>query len=297
MSKRTAVHVPAGWYADPIQVAETGMATQRRWWDGVQWTHHVEALPTPVSPSVSSATFAAVTAATGASVGSARSAAATHVASSVAASLAPTTVTPGDSARAAKSMPLHTVDPDAGLRSSSSSASTHSAMSVASAANAEAVGYEPFSYGYPRSAPVARSRTHVSGASRPPLVHTASVWLMATMPITQALLAFWVFSALPADSSTWTRVLAIAFPFVLSAALAGQDARQMTSAGHQRTAPWGVALIAPPLYLAIRGLRVMRSTGVAPWPLVVWLILQLIIVGVWFALDPAGVQALLAGLQ
>lgn len=286
MTSTTAMRVPAGWYPDPVETSTTGMATQRRWWDGTAWTHHTAALQTPVSPVVSSETVAAVTAAT-------RAEAAAVPAFSVVGS-APATVSPRESARAAENMPLHPVDPAAGLRSSGSVASARSAASPLSPANAETAGYEPFGI---RDRADARPVEPVS--ARNPLrlrVHTVSVWLMATMPLTQALLVFWVFSTLPAESSAWTRALAVAFPLVLMGALAGQDTRLMELSGHLRTAPWLTAVLAPPLYLGVRGVRVARTTGAVPWPLVVWAIAQLGVLAVWSALDPEGVRAVLAAL-
>ncbi|MBX9718728.1 MAG: DUF2510 domain-containing protein [Microbacteriaceae bacterium] len=285
MTSTTAIRVPAGWYPDPVETSTTGMATQRRWWDGTAWTHHIAALQTPVSPVVSTETLAAVTAAT-------RAEAAAVPAFSVVGS-APATVSPRESARAAENMPLHAVDPAAGLRSASP-ASSRSAASPLSPANAETAGYEPFG-----SRDRADARPVETVSARNPLrmrVHTVSVWLMATMPLTQALLVFWVFSTLPAESSAWTRALAVAFPLVLMGALAGQDTRLMELSGHLRTAPWITAVLAPPLYLGVRGVRVARTTGAVPWPLIVWAITQLGVLTIWSALDPEGVRAVLAAL-
>lgn len=282
MSTTTAIRVPAGWYPDPVETSTTGMATQRRWWDGTAWTHHTAALQTPVSPEVSTETLAAVTAA----------AAETAPAFSVVGT-APATVSPRESARAAESMPLHPIDPSAGLRSAGS-APTRSAASPLSPANAETAGYEPF-----RTRDLADLPAFDPGTARNPLrlrVHTVSVWLMATMPVTQALLVFWVFSTLPAESSAWTRALAVVFPLVLMGALAGQDTRLMELSGHLRTAPWITAVLAPPLYLGVRGVRVARATGAAPWPLVVWAVTQLGVLAAWYALDPESVQAVFRAL-
>lgn len=282
MSTSTAIRVPAGWYPDPVETSTTGVATQRRWWDGTAWTHHTAALQTPVSPEVSTETLAAATA-------SARDDA--PVFSVV--GTAPATVSPRESARAAESMPLHPVDPAAGLRSAGS-APTSSSASPLSPANAETAGYEPF-----RTRDLADLPAVDPASARNPLrmrVHTVSVWLMATMPLTQALLVFWVFSTLPAESSAWTRALAVVFPLVLMGALAGQDTRLMALSGHLRTAPWITAVLAPPLYLGVRGVRVARSTGASPWPLVVWAVTQLGVLAAWYALDPEGVQAVFRAL-
>ena len=287
MSTSTAIRVPAGWYPDPVESSTTGMTTQRRWWDGTAWTQHTAPLQTPVSPEVSTETLAAVTAAARGE---------TPVFSVVGS--APATVSPRDSARAAESMPLHPVDPAAGMRSAGS-APTGSAASPLSPANAETAGYEPFRTRDLVDAPALTAATLDPAAARNPMrlrVHTVSVWLMATMPLTQALLVFWVFSTLPAESSAWTRALAVAFPLVLMGALAGQDTRLMALSGHLRTAPWVTAVLAPPLYLGVRGVRVARATGAVPWPLVVWAVTQLGVLAAWYALDPEGVQAVFRAL-
>lgn len=280
MSTTSTVAAPAGWYADPVQAASGSAITLCRWWDGQQWTSHVATVSTPTSPMVSSAAVS--------------SAASLDTATGSITIGAPATPTPRESARAAESMPLHAVDPAAGLRAAhrrpTRSAASPLSPSALSPANAETGEYVPFA---------ARNR----GASidaravdpRNPLrlrVHTVSVWLIASMPVTQALLVFWVFSTLPAETSAWTRALAVVFPLILSAALATQDRRLMEASGHLRTAPWVAALLAPPVYLAVRGVRVARATGSRSWPLVVWLGAQLSVLTVWFMLDPAAVVEL-----
>lgn len=277
MSTTSTVAVPAGWYADPVQAASGSAITLCRWWDGRQWTSHVATISTPTSPVVSSA--------------AAPSAASLDPATGSIAIGAPATPTPRESARAAESMPLHAVDPGAGLRSAHRRPTRNAASPLSPAslspANAETGEYVPFA---------ARNRGSSIEAPavdpRNPLrlrVHTVSVWLIASMPVTQALLVFWVFSTLPAETSAWTRALAVVFPLILSAALATQDRRLMEASGHLRTAPWGAALLAPPVYLAVRGVRVARATGARSWPLVVWLSAQLSVLTVWFVLDPAAV--------
>ncbi len=277
MTNTTTVRVPAGWYPDPVTLTTSGATTQRRWWDGEAWSSHTAPFEAQ-SPALTA-------------VGS-----------------APTTVGPSDSARVAENMPLHAVSVGhryerRGVAAEVANAAPLSALSPVSSSvpfSSSSVGsagahgeYEPFAH--------RRSTEMLSNASqgangRNPLglrVHTVSIWLMATMPLTQAMLIFWVFSSLTPESSAWTRALAVALPFVLYAALAGQDTRQLETSGHLRTAPWITALLTPPVYLAIRGARVNRTTGASPWPLAVWLVVQLAVIGVWFALDPAGVLQLL----
>ena len=282
MSTSTAIRVPAGWYPDPAEIHPSGFATQRRWWDGTEWTHHTAALQTPVSPSVSNETLAAVTAA----------ARETAPALSVVRS-APATVSPRESARAAERMPLHPVNPAAGLRSVASPP-TGSVTSSERPADAEPAGFERFG-----TSDIGGLQTYNPATADNPLrlrVHTVSVWLMATMPLTQALLVFWVFSTLPAESSAWTRALAVVFPLVLMGARAGPAARLLAPPGHLRTAPWITAVLAPPLYFAVRGVRVTRATGASPWPLVVWATAQLAVLAAWYAFYPEGVQAVLNAL-
>jgi hypothetical protein len=262
-----------------VQAASGSAITLCRWWDGQQWTSHVATVSTPTSPMVSSAAVSSA-----ASLDTATATGSITIG-------APATPTPRESARAAESMPLHAVDPAAGLRAAhrrpTRSTASPLSPSALSPANAETGEYVPFA---------ARNRAASIDAravdARNPLrlrVHTVSVWLIASMPVTQALLVFWVFSTLPAETSAWTRALAVVFPLILSAALATQDRRLMEASGHLRTAPWVAALLAPPVYLAVRGVRVARATGARSWPLVVWLGAQLSVLTVWFVLDPAAV--------
>lgn len=281
MTNTTTVQVPAGWYPDPVTMTASGTATQRRWWDGVAWSTHTAPFEAP-QPNTSAGT--AATART--SVGS-----------------APTTVDASDSARIAESMPLHSVAADGYLRSQFAadirSAAPYSALSPSSSSHTQASSaapaeYEPFAN---RRRAEALERTAQRTSARNPhglRVHTASIWLMATMPVTQAMLIFWVFSSLPPESSAWTRALAVALPFVLYAALAGQDTRQLEGSGHLRTAPWIAAFLAPPLHIALRGVRVAQATGAVPWPLFVWVAAQLAVIVVWWIIDPTAAQQ---GLQ
>jgi hypothetical protein len=274
------VQVPEGWYPDPMSLTESGMATQRRWWDGTVWSRHTAPFEAPVV-AVSSSTPTAVALPVGG---------------------APTTVGPTDSARVAESMPLHPVSAEArrarGRTSADvAAAAPYSALSPATSSSVSSAAviadYEPFANrrrADSRAGHAAHATMHNPQGLR---VHTASIWLIATMPLTQALLIYWVFSSLPPESSAWTRALTVALPVILYSALASQDSRQLESSGHLRTAPWIFALIAPPLFLAVRGVRVHRATGSVPWPLVVWGVVQVAVIVVWWVLDSGSVQHVL----
>ncbi len=277
MTNTTTVQVPAGWYPDPVTMTASGTATQRRWWDGVAWSTHTAPFEAPLPGTASATGASALT-----SVGS-----------------APTTVGARDSARIAENMPLHSVA-SSGLdrgqfAADIRSAAPHSALSPATSPHLHASSsapseYEPFAH---RRRIEMQQRTAQRTSARNPLglrVHTASIWLMATMPLTQAMLIFWVFTSLPPESSAWTRALTIALPFVLYAALASQDTRQLEGSGHLRTVHWIAAFIAPPLYIALRGVRVSQATGAVPWPLFVWVAVQLAVIAVWWIIDPAAAQ-------
>lgn len=274
------VTVPAGWYPDPTSLTESGMPTQRRWWDGTTWSRHTAPFDARV-PAATSSAPASVTLPVGS---------------------APATVGPGDSARVAESMPLHPTSGDvreAHARTSAdvAAAAPYSALSPATSSSVSSAAviadYEPFAN---RRRADTRHGHAAHATMRNPQglrVHTVSIWLIATMPLTQAMLIYWVFSSLPPESSAWTRALTVALPVILYSALAGQDTRQLESSGHLRTAPWIFALIAPPLFLAVRGVRVSRATGSPPWPLVVWAVVQVAVIAVWWLLDPGAVQELL----
>ncbi len=274
------VQVPEGWYPDPMSVTESGMATQRRWWDGTAWSRHTAPFDAPVVAASSSASAGVALPVGG----------------------APTTVGPTDSARVAESMPLHPVTvkarhPRGRASADVAAAAPYSALSPATSSSVSSAAgiadYEPFAnrrHADTRSGHAAHATMHNPRGLR---VHTASIWLIATMPVTQSMLIYWVFSSLPPESSAWTRALTVALPVILYGALASQDTRQLQSFGHLRTAPWIIALVAPPLFLAVRGVRVYRATGSVPWPLVVWVVAQVGVIVVWSVLDPGGVQQVL----
>lgn len=297
----TAIQVQAGWYPDPLATTVDGTPTHRRWWDGAQWTEHVEPLQveplhvaeSPRSPEVTTGAMAFAREYDEVQQ-RANSSFTQPVASpgfSTTAGSAPVTLTPSESAHAAHRMSLHSpITNSAGSAYSASPASSSSASapfaSVSSAVDVE--------HTRPRRRR-GHDRASVSEPAEPlrTRVHTASVWLMATMPFTQALLIYVVFTSLPPESSAWTRGLTIIFPFILYAALAGQDTRLMALAGHLRTAPWVTALLLPPVYIGVRSVRIGRTTGAMAWPLYVWLLAQATVVGTWWAVDPAGVMAFL----
>lgn len=116
------------------------------------------------------------------------------------------------------------------------------------------------------------------------------------MPITQVLVLQWVVAQLPTSSAPQTTMwLGIALPFVLYAALASQDARQLSAAGHLRTVPWIVALVLPPVYVGVRGILTGRATGASPWPaLVTWGALQATVVVTVTLVDPGWLTQLSA---
>ncbi|MER3389290.1 MAG: DUF2510 domain-containing protein [Microcella sp.] len=291
----TAIQVPAGWYPDPLATTIGGESTHRRWWDGAQWTEHVEPLrPTevPRSPDVSTGAMRRARRSAGTSDHVAEPGAYTATGS------APVTLTPHDSARAAHRMSLHSTSADSAYFGSSASVSS---AAFPSPAGSRRWPRTPVSAVDLDSARPRRRREPDRAVVSEPLeprrrVYTTSVWLMATMPFTQALLIFAVFTSLPPESSAWTRGLTLVFPFILCAALAGQDARLMALAGHLRTAPWVSALLVPPVYLAVRSARIGRTTGAIAWPLYVWLLAQATVIGTWWAVDPAGVLAVIEPL-
>lgn len=273
----TAVRVPAGWYADPLSADASGQPTHRRWWDGHGWTHHTALIghtPTsarspwsvsvPESPDVSPAAVE---------------------------TLRLSTLSPAhlrrEAASVAEKMSLHSASPV--------SVSTLSPDSAGDATDATQLTTASPGKLHGSSTRQTQGR-HREVPSGPTRAHTLSLWLIATMPITQALVAQWVMSALPTSSAPQvTMWLGIALPFVLYAALASQDARQLSAAGHLCTVPWIVALVLPPVYVGVRGIIVARATGASPWPaLLTWGALQVIVAVVITLVDPSWLSQLSA---
>ncbi|RZS59078.1 uncharacterized protein DUF2510 [Microcella putealis] len=277
----TAVRVPAGWYADPLSADATGQPTHRRWWDGQGWSHHTALMSetpaelrsawsasAPESPDVSPASVEALRL-----------------------SASYTAIARQEAAKVAEQMPLHVGSPVTGTvgavapaRTVAQAASAERAHEIGVVADLEALWNET------------PSRQHGQHRAERPTIHTASLWLIATMPITQLLLLHWV-RDLAATTATpqYSILLALVLPFVLYGALASQDARQLSAAGHLTTPPWIVAVIMPAVYLGARGLHLQRTVGANPWPaLLVWGLLQGIVLTVAAVIDPLWVQGVLA---
>jgi len=123
---------------------------------------------------------------------------------------------------------------------------------------------------------------------------------MTAMPAVQVLLYVAMATRYPVEAPLWTIALAVLSPFLCYAGLAGVDARLLGEDGHQRVVPWGLALVAPPLYLAARAALPRRTrhthrTRRSAWsPLAIWAAVQAAVLGCWFLLAPASIAAVVA---
>ncbi|GAA1702268.1 hypothetical protein GCM10009792_23160 [Microcella alkalica] len=264
MSITAPSRVPAGWYPDPL--SRTG--AERRWWDGEKWTEYTA--PVAVLSETAEAFETVVQSPTGPVTihGSAA------------------TPTARESARIAESMPLHTI-----VTASSPTWDDLPRVSAATVFSPDIVLSDvvPAAFQDAYVAPVARPRMADTFASR---VNTSAVWLFVLLPVMHAASLYYAVTGLPQDAPLASMLMLLALPFVLYAALAARDARALGDDGHLSTAPWGLALIAPPVYLAVRGVQVSRATGSAPWPLFSWVLVQAAVVGTWWLVTPETLAAL-----
>ena len=120
------------------------------------------------------------------------------------------------------------------------------------------------------------------------------------MPAVQVLLYVAMATRYPVEAPPWTIALALLLPFLCYAGLAGVDARLLGEDGHLRVAPWGLAVVAPPLYLAARAARPRGGSPAhlfrrSAWsPLAIWAAVQAAVLGCWFLLAPASIAAVVA---
>lgn len=264
MSITAPSRVPAGWYPDPL--SRTG--AERRWWDGEKWTEYTA--PVAVLNESAEVPETIVVSSTG----------------PVTLHGAAATPTARESARKAESMPLHTI-----VTASSPTWDELPRVSAATVFSPDIVLSDvvPAEFQDAYVAPVARPRMADTFASR---VNTSAVWLFVLLPIMHAASLYYAVTGLPQDAPLSSVLMLLALPFVLYAALAARDARALGDDGHLSTAPWGLALIAPPVYLAVRGVQVSRATGSAPWPLFTWVLVQAAVVGAWWFFTPETLAAL-----
>lgn len=128
--------------------------------------------------------------------------------------------------------------------------------------------------------------------SAPKVSATASVWMIALMPLIQ-LAAILVLIFLLADFGRFVQA-ATGFVFLLwTAVLATQDRRSLLAAGHSETAsPWWL-LLSPLAYLIARTVKVRNTTGRGAAPLWTYLALAIIpAIGVFGYLSTAGAMNL-----
>lgn len=257
--------VPAGWYPDPL--SRTG--DERRWWDGDKWTEYTASVAVvadvaePLMTTVVSSPTGPVTVHGSAATPTAR-----------------------ESARIAQLMPLHTI-----VTSSSPTWDELPRVSAATVFSPDIVLSDvvPAEFQDAYVAPVARPKMADTFASR---VHTSAIWLFAMLPIMHAAAVYYAITGLPSYAPFSSTLALLGLPFVLYAALAARDARALGDDGHLATAPWGLALIAPPVYLAVRGVQVSRATGAAPWPLFTWVLVQALVMAAWWFVSPETLTAL-----
>lgn len=307
----TTTRVPAGWYPDPLGDA----GTTRRWWNGEIWTEYTAPLSFG-SPASGSSTPSA--AEHGAEPRPTITATGSIVAGTA---LAPTA---HDSALAALAMTLHAGSPATSPWDALPSVSSATVFSPAAVTPASgATGATPIRRGAPQPAIVAsrgqttaRAETTVasttvtataaetvepvSAAAEHPVVvpatraHTSAIWIMTAMPAVHLLLYVAMATRYPVDAPGWTVALALILPFVCYAGLADVDARQLGEDGHLRVAPWGLALVMPPLYLLVRAGLLARTRRSAWAPLVVWTAVQLAVLALGLLLAPSALAAVAA---
>lgn len=306
----TTTRVPAGWYPDPLGDA----GTTRRWWNGEIWTEYTAPLSFG-SPASGASTPSA--AEHGAEPRPTITATGSIVAGTA---LAPTA---HDSALAALAMTLHAgspatspwdtlpsvssatvfspaaVTPASGatgallIRPAQLRATTATGSGAAARAGTTAAGTTVVATSAEEVEPVAAAAEHpvVVPATR---AHTSAVWIMTAMPAVHLLLYVAMATRYPVDAPGWTVALALLLPFVCYAGLAGVDARQLGEDGHLRVAPWGLALVMPPLYLLVRAGLLARTRRSAWAPLVVWTAVQLAVLALGLLLAPAALDAVAA---
>lgn len=300
----TTTRVPAGWYPDPLGDA----GTTRRWWNGEIWTEYTAPLsfgsPASGASTSSAAASAAEDAATTASGGTVAG--------------TPLAPTAHDSALAALAMTLHAGSPAASPWDALPSVASATVFSpaavtpasgatgatairpapirrrtIASADPAEAEGTRAVVTALDELAPLAAPAVHP--VARPAArVHTSAVWIMTAMPAVHLLLAVAMATQYPVDAPGWTVVLALLLPLICCTGLADVDARQLGEDGHLRVAPWGLALVAPPLYLLVRAALLARVRRAAWAPLIVWIAVQVAVLALGLLLAPAALAAVVA---
>jgi hypothetical protein len=137
------------------------------------------------------------------------------------------------------------------------------AASTAPASDTANQAYQPFGM---------VSRTKAGTATKPTLVNTMSVWIIAVMPLLMAGVAIGVVSYLEEFYTLFMQGGLLVIFAVATIALAIRDQRELSTAGHVRTASPAWLLLTPLAYLISRTVEVKRQSGYAGGALLVWLL-------------------------
>ena len=126
------------------------------------------------------------------------------------------------------------------------------------------------------------SRTKAGTVTKPTLVNTLSVWIIAITPLLMAGVAVGVVSYLAEFYTLFMQGGLVVIFAVATIAFAIRDQRELSAAGHLRTASPAWLLLTPLAYLISRTVEVKRQSGYAGGALLVWLLAVGAVVGAGF---------------
>jgi Protein of unknown function (DUF2510) len=251
MSAISALPIPAGWYPDPLGTL------QQRWWNGNGWTSEIAPYrPTlsliPADPYVPPENLAVLPA------------------YSVISAYGAVQAYPAEPAQSRPTRPL----PAELYFSSGQSSTTHETALLEPDFIVEAP--RPFAYATIPS--VSRISSRV--LDRPTQRYTASVWLLSVTPLFYGALSIALSFGPVGLYSRFSQVSLIVLAIAAMLTFAIRDRRQLSFAGHARTATPAWLLLTPLAYLLARAIIVKKLTGFgAIAPLILGILVVALLVG------------------
>lgn len=111
------------------------------------------------------------------------------------------------------------------------------------------------------------------------VIHTASVWIIALMPMLQLVVSLLLLTAFGVGANQ-PLMLAVWFvPYFITVLLAYVDHRALKADGRQHTAHWALAFAGAPVYLIVRSISSLREAGKGFGPELAWIGLTLLLLG------------------
>lgn len=111
------------------------------------------------------------------------------------------------------------------------------------------------------------------------VIHTASVWMIALIPMLQLVVGLLLLTAFGMGANQPLMLAVWIVPYFITVLFAYLDHRALKADGRQHTAHWALAFAGAPVYLILRAISSLREAGKGFGPELAWIGLSLLLIG------------------